>query len=154
MNREFLKELGLEDETINSIMKAHGQTVQELKPAKEELEGLQSEKSNLENQLEELQGTLETKESELNSVDDIKKQLEDFKIKDLKTNIAVQTGIPIKLASRLSGTTEEEIKADAETFSEFVSKKQTLPMKPTEPNVNDKDAGLKKMLGNITKQGE
>src|SRR5699024_12590240 len=104
MNREFLKELGLEDEAIDKIMKKHGQTVQELKPAKDELTGLQSEKSNLEKQVEELQGTLETKESEVNSVDDIKKQLEDFKIKDLKKKIAGQAGIPIKHASNLSGT--------------------------------------------------
>src|SRR5699024_3294780 len=154
MNREFLKELGLEDEAIDKIMKEHGKTVQELKPAKEELEGLQSEKSNLEQQLSELQETLQSNEEKLSNVDELEKQVKTYKLKNLKTNIANQVGIPLDLADRLNGENEEELKADAETFSEFVSKKQTLPMKPTEPQVNDKDAGLKKMLGNITKQGE
>jgi|SRR5699024_5470759 len=154
MNREFLKELGLEDEAIEKIMKEHGKTIQELKPAKEELEGLQSEKSNLENQLSELQKTLESNQEKLNSVDELEKQVKTYKLKNLKTSIANKVGIPLDLADRLNGENEEELKADAEKIAGFVNKKQPLPMKHTEPPVDDEDAELKKMLGNLTKQGE
>lgn len=154
MNREFLKELGLEDEAIDKIMKKHGQTVQELKPAKDELTGLQSEKNKLEQQLSELQETLQSNEEKLSSVDELERQVKTYKLKNLKTNIANQAGIPLDLADRLNGENEEELKADAEKMAGFVNKKQPLPMKQTEPPVDDKDAGLKKMLGNLTKQGE
>jgi len=139
MNREFLKELGLEQETIDKVMAEHGKTVQEMKPAQEELDGLKEEKTNLENQLTELQNDLQTKETELTSVDDIKQELENYKLKDMKTSVAVEAGIPLELAGRLSGTSEEEIKADAENFAGFVNKKQTLPLKQTEPKEVDKE---------------
>lgn len=106
----------------------------------------------LQGQLTDLQSTLETKETELSSVDDIKKELEKERLTNLKTSVAVEAGIPLKLASRLSGATEEEIKADAESLSSYVNRKQPLPLKHTEPKVEDKDAGLKKMIGNITKE--
>src|SRR5690625_45984 len=137
MNREFLKELGLEDETINKVMAEYGKSIQDLKPAKEELEAIQTEKASLEEQLNQLQDTLASKDEELSSIDDLKNQIESYKLKDLKTNIAVQAGIPLELASRLSGETEEEIKADAEKVAGFVNKKQPLPMKPTELNVKN-----------------
>ena len=151
MNREFLKELGLEDETINKVMAEYGKSIQDLKPAKEELESIQSEKASLEEQLNQLQETLASKDDELKSIDDLKNQIESYKLKDLKTSIAVQAGIPLELAGRLSGETEEEIKADAEKLVGFIQPKTPLPLKPTEPEVVDsKDAGLLKMLGKIT----
>lgn len=139
MNREFLKNLGLEDEVIEKVMAEYGKSVQDLKPAKDELETIQSEKAALEKQLGELQQTLSSKDEELKSIDDLKKEVETYKLKDLKTSIAIQANIPLELAGRLSGDTEEEIKADAEKIAEFVSQKQTLPLKPTEPPTVDKE---------------
>ncbi len=153
MNRKFLEELGLEKETIDSIMAEHGKGIQAVKPA-EDYEELKTANANLEKQLGELQTTLESKENELGSIEELKKEIETHKLEKLKTDIAIQANIPLELAGRLSGETEEEIKADAENMAGFVNKKQPLPLKPTEPTVNDKDAGLKKMLGNLTKQGE
>ncbi|RDW21034.1 phage scaffold protein [Oceanobacillus arenosus] len=150
MNREQLKELGLTDEQIESVMKAHGKSIQDLKPAQEELDGLKTEKSTLEQQLADLQNTLNTQKDELSSVDDLKKEVETYKLKDLKTNIAVQAGIPLELAGRLSGSTEEEIKADAEKIAGFVNKKQPLPMKTTEPpKVDEKEQAYAKILENL-----
>lgn len=150
MNRKFLEELGLEKEAIESIMAEHGKAIQAVKPA-DDYDELKEAKSTLEQQLEDMQKTLEYKDKELGSIDDLKKEVETYKLKDLKTNIAIRAGIPLDLADRLSGENEEEIKADAEKVAEFVNKKQPLPMKPTEPPVDDKDAGLKQMLGNINK---
>lgn len=150
MNREFLKELGLEDETINKVMAEYGKSIQELKPAKEELEAIQSEKAELENQLTQLQNTLTSKDEELKSIDDLKNQIENYKLNELKVNVARQEGVPFELINRLNGQTEEELVADAKALSSFVNKKQTLPLKPTEPPVDDKNTGLKQMLTELT----
>src|SRR5690625_486383 len=150
MNREFLKNLGLEDDVVDKVMAEYGKSIQDLKPAKEELETIQSEKSELEKQLNQLQDTLASKEEELSSIDELKNQIESYKLKDLKTNIAVQAGIPLELASRLSGSTEEEIKADAESLAGFVNKKPTLPLKPNEPDVNNENREMEQMLDELT----
>jgi len=154
MNRKFLEELGLDKEVIDQVMAEHGKTIQSVKP--DDYEELKTAKATLEQQLSDLQNTLKTKEEEFSSYEsnlgELQKKVETYKLKDLKTNIANQAGIPLDLAGRLSGETEEEIKADAEKLAGFVNKKQPLPLKPTEPaKVDDKDAELKKMLGNLTK---
>src|SRR5690625_2327814 len=154
LNREFLKNLGLEDDVVDKVMAEYGKSIQELKPAQEKLESVQSEKASLEKQLNELQQTLSSKDEELKTIEDLKNQVETYKVNELKTNIAIQAGIPLESAGRLSGETEEEIKADAEKIAGFVNKKQPLPLKPTEPPVDDKDAGLKQMLKNMKSQGE
>ena len=151
MNREFLEKLGLEKDAIDKVMAEHGKAIQAVKPA-DDYEDLKKEKANLESQLSDLKDTLDTKETELSGVEDIKKELEKYKLKNMKTSIAVEAGIPLELAGRLSGETEEEIKADAENLAGLVNTKQTLPMRTTEPpKVDDKDAGLKKMLENMNK---
>lgn len=152
MNRKFLEELGLEKEAIEKIMAEHGKTIQSVKP--DDYEELKDAKTTLEKQISELQNTLSSKEEEFstfeNNIKELKGEVETYKLKDLKTNIAVQTGIPLELASRLSGETEEEIKSDAEKIAGFVNKKQTLPLKPTEPTqVDEKEQAYTKILENL-----
>ena len=151
MKREFLEELGLDKEVIEKIMAEHGKTIQELKPAQEELEELKNEKSKLEEQLNQLQETLAAKDEELGKVDELQNTIKKYEVKDLKTNIAIQAGIPLELAGRLSGETEEEIKADAEKLAGLITtQKPTLPLKPTEPqNVDPKEKAFEKLLENL-----
>ena len=148
MNREFLQSLGLEKDAIDKVMAEHGKAIQAVKPA--DYEELKDEKATLEQQLKNLQTTLATKEEELSSVEDLKKEVETYKLKELKTSIAVQAGIPLELAGRLSGATEEEIKADAEKLAGFVNKKQPLPLKPSEPDVNNEKREMEQMLDQLT----
>nr|DAE10369.1 MAG TPA: minor structural protein [Siphoviridae sp. ctwrX9] len=150
MNREFLEGLGLEKEAIDKVMAEHGKAIQAVKPAQDELAGLKTEKATLAQQLTDLQNTLKTQEGELSSVEDLKKEVETYKLKDLKTTIAVQAGIPFDLAGRLSGSNEEELKADAEKLAGFVNKKTTLPLKPTEPDkVDTEEKAYANMLNNL-----
>src|SRR5690625_2341679 len=100
MNREFLQNLGLEKEVIDKIMAEHGKTIQELKLEQEKFDELKNEKTTLEQQLNDLQSTLSSKEEELNSVEDLKKEIETYKLKELKTSIAIQAGLPLELAGR------------------------------------------------------
>ena len=85
----------------------------------------------------------------MSGVDEIKNELEKYKLKDLKTSVAIKAGIPLELAGRLSGETEEELKADAETLAEFVNKKPTLPLKQNEPNVKSEDQEMEQMLDSL-----
>src|SRR5690625_5105408 len=149
MKREFLKELGLEDEAIDKIMAEHGKTIQSVKPA--DYDDLKTEKANLEQELTKLQDTLNNQEKELNSIEDLKKENETLKLEKIKINIASQANIPLELAGRLSGSNEEEIKADAEKIAGFVNKKQPLPLKPTEPpKVDEKEQAYANIIDNLT----
>lgn len=150
MNREFLKNLDLEDDVVDKVMAEYGKSVQSYKDKLTEADSLKQEKESLETQLNDLQQTLQNKETELSSVDEIKQELEKYKLKDLKTSVAIKAGIPLELASRLSGETEDEIKADAESLAEFVNKKPTLPLKPNEPIINDENREMEQMLDELT----
>jgi len=150
MNREFLQSLGLEKDAIDKVMAEHGKAIQAVKPA--DYEELKDEKATLEQQLKNLQTTLATKDEQLKSVEDLKKEVETYKLKELKTSIAIQAGLPLELAGRLSGETEEEIKADAEKLVDLIPKNKPLPLKPTEPPVDDKQRELEQMLDELTRK--
>lgn len=150
MNRKFLEELGLEKETIEKVMAEHGKAIQEVKPA-EDIEELKSEKAALEKKVGDLETTLNATTEKYADVDttlaEKDKLLKDVETKNMKFRIANQAGIPMDLAERLSGETEDEIKADAEKLSGFISKKNPLPLKPTEPEATDKtEQAYAKML--------
>lgn len=155
MNREFLKGLGLNDEQIESTIKEHGKTVQAAKPT--DYDDLKSAKETLEKQIEELNGTLTATNDKYtqqeSTLGDLQKQVKGYEVDTLKTRIASQAGLPLDLAGRLSGETEDEIKADAEKFASFVGKPAPLPLKPTE-QTNDKTSPYKNMLENLKLEGE
>lgn len=50
-----------------------------------------------------------------------------YEIASVKTKIAHEVGLPYELASRLSGTTEEEIRKDADALSKFAMHPQATP---------------------------
>lgn len=147
MNREFLEKLGLEKEVIDKIMKEHGKTIQSVKPEdyddiKEENKTLKDTVTTLENSLKEFEGY----EDKLAEKDNL---IKEYELENLKYLIANENGIPLELASKLSGETEEDLKKDAETLSSFITKKQTLPLRTTEPQVDDEMAAYKEMLDNL-----
>ena len=150
MNREFLKSLELTEEQIEKIMAEYGKSINSYKEKIEELGGLSEKVQHYEKQLEELQNALQTKEQELAQVDELQSKLKSYELENLKIKIANQAGIPLDLASRLSGETEEEIKADAEKLAGFINQKPTLPLKPTEPeNIDPKEQAYSKLLENL-----
>ena len=150
MNREFLEKLGLEKEVIDQIMKEHGKTIQSVKPddyddIKIENKTLKDTVTTLENSLKEFEGY----EDKLAEKDNL---IKEYELKNLKYRIANENGIPLELASKLSGETEEDLKKDAETLSSFITKKQTLPLRTTEPQVDDKQRELEQMLDELTRK--
>lgn len=151
MKREFLEQLGLDKEVIDKIMAEHGKTIQGMKQEQEQFDALKNEKEQLEQQLQQLNDKLTVQEKELRGVEELQSKLKTYELENLKIKIANQAGIPLDLAGRLSGETEEEIKADAEKLAGLITtQKPKLPLKPTEPqNVDPKEKAYEKLLENL-----
>jgi hypothetical protein len=117
-----------------------------------------AENERLKNELAENKSALENSTIKLNSLtndlEEMTTKVNGYELEKMKTTIALQNGIPFGLASRLVGSTEDEILQDAKSLSEMVSQqKNTAPLKSTEP-VDLKDSGYKSLLGNLNLEGE
>lgn len=87
---------------------------------------------------------ISTKESELAEVN---KVVEKYKGTQLRTQIALQKGLPYELADRLQGSDEESLQADAERLSAFIKPKPVAPLKDVEPVVGDgRTTAMRQML--------
>lgn len=156
MNREFLKEIGLTDEQIESTMKEHGKAIQAIKPA-DDYEELKSAKSTLEQQLADLNATLETEKTTLQeAIQSLETQNNTYKTNDLKLRIALENNIPYELANKLSGEDEESLRKDAQTLANYIAKPETVaPLKDVEPQVVDSETeSYKNILNNLKLEGE
>ncbi len=148
MTREFLENLGLEKEVIDQIMKEHGKAIQSAKPQdyekiKEENEKLKERISDLESAVKEYSGY----KDQLTEKDNL---IKEYELKNVKYRIAVEAGIPLALADRLNGKSEEEIKKDAESLASFINQKSKLPLKTTETKLTDpKEQAYAKILENL-----
>jgi len=71
------------------------------------------------------------------NVEGLASELNTYKTQSLKTRIAMEHKIPFELAGRLTGETEDELKADAQSLSGFITQKPSLPLASTEPNVEE-----------------
>ena len=150
MNRGFLEKLGLEKEVIDKVMAEHGKTINEVKP--KDYDEIKSAKEKLEKQVKDLNRTLTATNEKYadydKNIEELNGKIKEYELKNLKYRIANESGIPLELASKLTGETEEDLKKDAETLSSFI-RKPTLPLKHTEPNVDDKSAPYKEILSNL-----
>lgn len=79
-------------------------------------------KDDYENQIKDANKLLEDAKVKLQTFDEtvsrLTKRAETAEVSNLKTKVAIDNNVPIKLASRLVGTTEEELKADAQLLLE------------------------------------
>lgn len=68
----------------------------------------------------------------------------------LKAKIAHENGVPLELAGRLVGETEEDIRKDAETFASFFTK-SAPPLRSVDPvtATNKTDAALLNVLAQL-----
>jgi predicted transposase YdaD len=145
MTREFLENLGLEKEVIDQIMKEHGKAIQSAKP--QDYGEIKEENEQLKQRIGELEGTVEELKGYKDQLTEKDNLIKEYELKNVKYRIAVEAGIPLELANRLTGESEDELKRDAEMLSSFIARKQTLPLKDTEPK-NDDDP-YKKLLSGL-----
>lgn len=59
-------------------------------------------------------------------------KIADLETSQLRTRIGLEHNIPLEMISRLAGTTEEEIKADAEAMAKFVTAPIGAPLRTNE----------------------
>ncbi|MCR5451944.1 MAG: ATP-binding protein [Lachnospiraceae bacterium] len=85
-------------------------------------EAVQSMKDDYEKKIKNANKLVEDAKVKLQTFDEtvskLTKRAEDAEVSNLKTKVAIDNNVPIKLASRLVGTTEEELKADAQLLLE------------------------------------
>lgn len=79
-------------------------------------------KADYEKQIQDANKLVEDAKVKLQTFDEtvskLTKRAEAAEVSNLKTKVAIDNNVPIKLASRLVGTTEEELKADAQQLLE------------------------------------
>lgn len=85
MKRDFLKELGLEDEAISKIMAEHGKTVNALKDDADKVDTLEAQLNDLKNQIKDRDAQLEDLAEKAKGNEDLLKQINDLKDLNEKT---------------------------------------------------------------------
>lgn len=129
MKRSFLKELGLEKEVIDTIMKEYGKERQILLEQTDDSTKLIKENEELKEQINELEKRLKGLEDMEATQNELMQELEEYKLDKLRMQIAYEAGIPLEIYDKLRGKTEEELRKDAEKIAEYMTKqKKILPL--------------------------
>ena len=87
-------------------------------------------------------------------LDESKDSVKGLQIKELKSSIAAELGLPAALRDRIAGETEEEIRKDAQILSEVFAEKnrQNLPgFNPERAPGDDKEIAWKQVLEGLKK---
>lgn len=115
-----------------------------------DLESIKEQLTSKDSEIEALKAKITDFESEKKANDEsyqgMQKELSELKLKALKTNVAIEAGLPADLADRLTGEDEETLKADAEKLASFVGSKKVAPSFKTEEVPTDPaEAGFREM---------
>ncbi len=91
-------------------------------------------------------------------VSDLTQRAQTAETKLLKGRIAHESGLPYELANRLMGSTEEELKQDAQALTAIIKPSQTAPLHTAEhrgssaPGKSNADAAMLNFLQQINEQ--
>ena len=101
--------------------------------------------------VKDLQGQITTitgeRDAHAATIAELQKQVKSYETAAMKQRIAREKKIPFEMADRLSGETEEDLRKDADTLSQFIrSVNGPAPLYNPEPAANTQDAALRKML--------
>lgn len=107
------------------------------------------EQSKLTKQIEELTAQITEKDTK---IADITAKNTAYETASVKAKIAREYGIPAELADRISGTNEDEYKADAENLAKFVKQSAPAPLFNGDKggNISSTDAALMSVLNTLT----
>lgn len=115
----------------------------------EKIKNLEAENTNLKQAITEK----ETSEStNLTRITELEKDVNAWKNKSLKQQIAMKNGLPFDLADRLQGDNEESLNEDAERLASLVSvKNYTQPLADKEPAFEGKgvDSAWRDVVKNL-----
>ena len=132
------------------VDRAKKSTAKEFETQLKDLEGIKEQLTSKDSEIEALKAKITDFESEKKANEEsyqgMQKELSELKLKALKTNVAIEAGLPADLADRLTGDDEETLKADAEKLASFVGSKKVAPSFKTEEVPTDPaEAGFREM---------
>lgn len=78
-------------------------------------------------------------------VDALNAKVQAYESSSLKTRIALESGLPYKMAERLTGDDEASIKKDAEMMVKLIGANQTVPLGSPEGNIT-KEASTREIF--------
>ena len=120
---------------------------------------VKSLRADLDRKVEEANKAVKDIEDKLKAKDqtvaEITKRAETAEGNLLKNRIAYENKLPLELAGRLIGSTEEELKADAESLAGLMKPTSTAPLRTGDPrggaatNNGDINVGLSQLLGQL-----
>lgn len=124
---------------------------------KKTIDDLKSENSSLKNEVAGYKESLEEVKGKDETIKGLNEKISAFERADVKRNIALEYGLPLKLSEKISGDDEDSMKKDAEGMAKYFSeskKSYEPPLKSYENKVNEKDQALKKLLDGLDMEGE
>lgn len=124
---------------------------------KKTIDDLKSENSSLKNEVAGYKESLEEVKGKDETIKGLNEKISAFERAEVKRNIALEYGLPFKLADKISGDDEDSMKKDAEVMAEYFSeskKSYEPPLKTYENKVDEKDQALKKLLDGLDLEGE
>ena len=142
-------------EQLDSIIKQRLE--RERKNYTDTINGLESDNKDLKDQLAKLTDASNQKDAtieDLNSqISDRDNKLEDFRVKEMRYDLAYEYGLPRNFSNRLQGSTYEEIEADAKEMAKtFDSLRPETPIKNNEPqSYSGLDASYASIADSVTK---
>lgn len=120
----------------------------EFKAKAEQLDELKGK--DFEGQIKKLQDDLAAAKEKADAAGALEQRANQAELSLKKIKVATSNGLALELADRLSGTTDEELEADAKMLAGLTSGHKAPPMKSTEGAVPDeKTAALRKALENL-----
>lgn len=131
------------------ISKAEQKYAQERDDLKKQNDAYVKQLADLQEQLKKQDETMKGRQAE---VDALTAKVQNFESSSLKTRIALEAGLPYKMAERLTGTTEEEVRADAEMMVKLMgAQTPAAPIGTNDPVIttDSKDAALKKFAAQL-----
>lgn len=124
---------------------------------KKTIDDLKSENSSLKNEVAGYKESLEEVKGKDETIKGLNEKISAFERAEVKRNIALEYGLPFKLANKISGDDEDSMKKDAEVMAKYFSdskKSYEPPLKSYENKVDEKDQALKKLLDGLDMEGE
>lgn len=116
-------------------------------------EDLKNKTAEYEKQIAGFTEQLKGAEEKDKKIAELESSVKKYETSALKTKIAHEAGLDYSLATRLTGETEDEIRADAKSLSETIGKMKTsaAPAKSTEPagGANNAKAGYQSLLSSL-----
>lgn len=145
MNFEDIKTQEDFDNAIQSAVAEATASYSDYNELKETLSAMTTENTDFKTQVDNLTAQLTEKDNLLSSTGS---ELEKLKLDRKRELIAKDYGLPLDIAGRINGSTDEEMQADAKELAKLFKTK--APVADVEKPLDTKKAGLSNLLSQLT----